>query len=86
MLESHEEAIDLILDAIKAAGYEPGRDISISLDSASSEFYKDGAYHMQGKILSSQDMVHYYSDLVSKYPIYSIEDGLMKMILRAGKV
>ena len=85
MLESHEEAIDLILDAIKAAGYEPGRDISISLDSASSEFYKDGAYHMQGKILSSQDMVHYYSDLVSKYPIYSIEDGLDENDLEGWK-
>jgi enolase len=85
MLESHEEAIDLILNAIKAAGYEPGRDISISLDSASSEFFKDGAYHMQGKILSSEEMVQYYSELVSKYPIYSIEDGLDENDLEGWK-
>ncbi len=75
-LSSHEEALDLILVAIEKAGYTPGKDISISLDSAASEFYKDGKYKMQGKELSSSDMVDYYSNLVSKYPIYSIEDGL----------
>ncbi len=75
-LKSHEEAIELILKAIKDAGYTPGVDISISLDAAASEFYKDGKYNMQGKSYSTSDMVKYYSDLCSKYPIYSIEDGL----------
>lgn len=75
-LGSHEEAIELILEAMKKAGYEPGRDISISLDAAASEFYKDGKYQMQGKQLSSTEMVEYYRSLVENYPIYSIEDGL----------
>lgn len=75
-LKSHEEAIELILTAIKNAGYVPGEQISISLDSAASEFYKNGKYHMQGKEFSSTEMVQYYSDLCSNYPIYSIEDGL----------
>ncbi|MBT7608645.1 MAG: phosphopyruvate hydratase [Bacteriovoracaceae bacterium] len=75
-LKSHEEAIELILNAISNAGYEPGKDISISLDSAASEFYKDGKYHIQGKILDSDGMIKYYSDLCEKFPIYSIEDGL----------
>jgi enolase len=75
-LSSHEEAIDCILKAISDAGYKPGVDISISLDAAASEFYKDGKYHMQGTEYSSDDMVKYYSDLTEKYPIYSIEDGL----------
>lgn len=75
-LSSHEEAIDCILVAIKAAGFIPGVDISISLDSAASEFYKNGKYNMQGKEFSTADMIKYYSDLCSKYPIYSIEDGL----------
>ena len=74
-LSSHEEAIDLILESIKSAGYEPGSDISLALDSASSEFYQDGKYLMQSKEFSSQDMVGYYSSLMDKYPIYSIEDG-----------
>ena len=75
-LKSHEEAIDCILTAIKNAGYKPGEEISIALDSAASEFYNDGVYKMQGKDYSSEDMVKYYSDLCEKYPIYSIEDGL----------
>lgn len=75
-LKSHEEALDSIITAIKEAGYRPGEDISISLDSASSEFYENGVYKMQGRDLSSADMIKYYSDLVEKYPIYSIEDGL----------
>lgn len=75
-LKSHEEAIECILTAIKNAGYVPGVDISISLDAAASEFYKNGKYNMQGKDYSTSDMVKYYSDLCAKYPIYSIEDGL----------
>ncbi len=75
-LKSHEEAIELILEAITAAGYKPGVDISLSLDAAASEFYKNGKYLMQGKEFTTDDMVKYYSNLCSKYPIYSIEDGL----------
>lgn len=75
-LKSHEQAIELIIEAIKKAGYKPGEDISLSLDSAASEFYKNGQYQMQGKSLTNDEMVDYYSNLVEKYPIYSIEDGL----------
>ncbi|MBC7427946.1 MAG: phosphopyruvate hydratase [Bacteriovorax sp.] len=75
-LKSHEEAIELILKAITAAGYKPGVDISLSLDAAASEFYKNGKYSMQGKEYTTADMINYYSDLCAKYPIYSIEDGL----------
>lgn len=75
-LDSHELAIECILKAVTLAGYRPGVDISISLDAAASEFYKNGQYEMQGKKFTSSDMVKYYDDLVSKYPIYSIEDGL----------
>ncbi len=75
-LKSHEEAIELILKAIKNAGYQPGVDISLALDCAASEFYKDGKYHMQGNVFSSAEMIKYYSEFCDKYPIYSIEDGL----------
>ncbi|EQC44363.1 phosphopyruvate hydratase [Bacteriovorax sp. Seq25_V] len=75
-LGSHEEAIECILKAIEAAGYRAGEQISLSLDAAASEFYKNGLYNMQGKQLSSEEMIEYYSNLSSKYPIYSIEDGL----------
>jgi enolase len=76
MLENNEEAIKLILEAIKQAGYEPEKDIYIALDPAASEFYKEGFYHFDGKKLSSEDMVSYYEALVDKYPIISIEDGM----------
>ncbi|MFZ9000368.1 MAG: phosphopyruvate hydratase [Bacteriovoracaceae bacterium] len=75
-LESHEQAIELILESIEKAGYKPNEEISLSLDAAASEFYANGQYKMQGKDLSSTDMVSYYQELVKKYPIYSIEDGL----------
>jgi enolase len=75
-LGSHEEAIECILQAIEKAGYRPGKDVSLALDSASSEFFKNGKYEMQGKSLSSDEMTKYYSGLCEKYPIYSIEDGL----------
>lgn len=74
-LKSHQEAIELILRAIEKAGYKPGEDISLSLDSASSEFYESNRYQMQGKNYSSSEMIEYYQDLIKKYPIYSIEDG-----------
>ncbi len=69
-------ALDAIIAAINDAGYKPGSDISIGLDVASSEFYADGVYKFEGKQMSSDDMIGFYSDLISKYPIISIEDAL----------
>jgi enolase len=77
-LGSNEEALQVIMQAIELANYRPGEDIWIALDPASSEFYKDGKYHLtaENAMLSSQEMVDYYANLVNKYPIISIEDGL----------
>ena len=77
-LGSNKEALDLILDAIKGAGYEPGRDFVLALDVAASEFFKEGAYHLAGdnRVLSPAEMVDYLADLVTAYPIRSIEDGM----------
>ncbi len=77
-LKSNEEALQCIVEAIKVAGYEPGKDIRIALDPAASEFYEDGKYHLasEGKVLTSSQMVDYYEMLVAKYPIISLEDGL----------
>jgi enolase len=75
-LNSHEEAIELILASIEKAGYRPGAEISLALDSASSEFFADDSYSMQGKTFSSEQMIDYYKGLIDSYPIYSIEDGL----------
>lgn len=78
-LSSNEEAIQLIMKSIEDAGYRPGEDILIALDSASSEFYKDGKYYLKGEGKegrSSEDMINFYEDLVNRYPIISIEDGL----------
>lgn len=77
-LSSNEEAIKIIITAIEKAGYNPGQDISIVLDPAASEFYQDGKYILKAdnSRLSSEEMVKYYKDLISKYPIISIEDGL----------
>ena len=74
-LKSHDEAIECILTAISKAGYKAGVDISLSLDCAASEFYKDGKYELQGKTYTSQEMIGYYEHLMSLAPIYSIEDG-----------
>lgn len=74
-LKSHDEAIECILTAITKAGYKPGVDISLSLDCAASEFYKDGKYEMQGKTYSSAEMIPYYEHMTKIAPIYSIEDG-----------
>lgn len=76
--KNNYEPLDLILEATEKAGYEPGKDICIALDPASSEFYKNGKYILEseGKKLSSEEMVDYYVNLVEKYPIISIEDGL----------
>ena len=77
-LKSNEEAIEVILDAIQHAGYEPGEQIAIGLDPASTEFYKDGKYHLasEGKTLDAAGMIEYWADWVKRYPIVSIEDGL----------
>ncbi|AKP73819.1 Enolase [Piscirickettsia salmonis] len=77
-LPSNQAAIEVILEAIAAAGYQAGKDIFIGLDLASSEFYKEGKYHLasEDKVLSSSQMVDYLEDWVKRYPIISIEDGL----------
>ena len=77
-LKSNEEAIEVILEAVKKAGYKPGEDIMIALDVAASEFYKDGKYQMEGEglVKTSNQMVDYLAALCEKYPIVSIEDGL----------
>jgi enolase len=77
-LSSHPEAIELVLEAIEKAGYNTTHQIKLALDVASSEFYRDGQYHLTGenKHLSSEAMVAYLADLVDRYPIISIEDGL----------
>ncbi len=77
--ESHEEAIELILEAIKAAGYEAGKDIAIGLDCASSEFFQDGKYVMKkstGTAYTAEEWAQVLEDWVAKYPIISIEDGM----------
>lgn len=76
-LKSNEEALDLIISAIEAAGYKPGDDVLIALDAAASEMYKDGLYVFEGegKKRTSEEMVEFWTDLVSRYPIISIEDG-----------
>lgn len=75
---SAKEALDFIVESIETAGYKPGDDVVIALDAASSEFYKDGKYHLEGegKVLTNAELVKYYEDLVNTYPIMSIEDGM----------
>ncbi|MDE2038000.1 MAG: phosphopyruvate hydratase [Patescibacteria group bacterium] len=77
-LPSNEAPIELILEAIAAAGYQPGSQISLALDAAATELYKDGVYHLEreGKDMTSQEMVGWYEGMAGKYPIVSIEDGL----------
>ena len=77
-LGSNEEALAVIVEAIKAAGYEPGKDCFLALDVASSEIYKEGNYVLagEGKTLTAAEMVDFYATLAERYPIISIEDGL----------
>ncbi len=77
-LASNEDAVKLLLEAIEKAGFTPGTDIAIALDAASTEFYKDGNYVLagEGRSLAPAEMVGYLQELVSKYPIVSIEDGM----------
>lgn len=75
-LDSNAEALDLICEAIKKAGYEPGKDVALALDVASTEFFADGKYNFEGEARDTDYMVKYYDELVAKYPIVSIEDPL----------
>ncbi len=77
-LGSHEEALQLMQEAVSAAGYAPGEDVLFALDCASSEFYKDGKYHLsaEGLALSSEEFADYLARLADTYPIISIEDGM----------
>ena len=75
-LNSNKEAIELILDAIRKAGYRPGKDAFVALDCASSEFRRNSLYKIDGKKLTSEGMVSYLEGLVKAYPIVSIEDGM----------
>jgi enolase len=77
-VKNTEEALNLILEAVAAAGYEPGREVVLALDCASSEFYRDGQYHLEGEglTLTSEGFADYLATLVDKFPIVSIEDGM----------
>ncbi len=72
------EALDFLMKAVESAGYKPGEDIYLAMDAAASEFYKDGVYHLKGenRKLDSAEMVDYWADLVGRYPIISVEDGM----------
>lgn len=77
-LKSNEEALAVIIEAVQAAGYEPGKDVMLAIDTAATELYQDGKYHLKGEglVKTSEEMVDFYADLAAKYPIISIEDGL----------
>ncbi len=77
-LNSPNQALDFIIKSIEKAGYNPGTDVGIALDAASSEFYKNGKYVLEGenKVLNSDEIIRYYEELINKYPIYSIEDAM----------
>jgi enolase len=78
-LKSNEEAVQVIIEAIEKAGYKPGEQVRIAIDTAASELYKeDGKYHLEGegRVLTAAEMVDFYDSLASKYPIVSLEDGL----------
>ena len=73
-LKSNEEGFLFIMEAIKRAGYVPGKDVAIAIDVAASEFYKDGKYEIDGKRLDTLELIDFYQELINKYPIISIED------------
>jgi enolase len=77
-LKSADEALSFICKAVEKAGYQPGEDVMLALDPASSEFFKNGKYVLEGegKTLSPDEMVKVYADLAQRYPIFSIEDGM----------
>ena len=75
-LQSNSEGFELIMEAIKKAGYEPGKDVCLAIDVAASEFYEDGKYNLvgEGRSLTTDELIDFYEELVNKYPIISIED------------
>ena len=73
-LGSNKEGFELIVEAIEKAGYEPSKDVKIAIDVAASEFYEDGKYHVDGKELTTDELIDFYEELVNTYPIISIED------------
>lgn len=75
-LQSNTEGFELIMEAIRKAGYEPGKDVCLAIDVAASEFYKDGKYNLvgEGRSLTTDELIDFYDELVNKYPIISIED------------
>jgi len=77
-LRSNEEAIELLVTAIEGAGLRPGQDVWVAMDPAASELYRDGAYHLdgEGRVLTSEELVAYFVDLVDRWPIASLEDGM----------
>lgn len=75
-VESTRAALDVIVEAIKKAGYEPGKDVALALDVASSEFYESGSYKFEGSELSGEEIAKVYAELIEEYPIVSIEDPL----------
>lgn len=88
-LQSNEEALSLIVQAIEEAGYRPGRDIALALDAAASEFYEKGRYRLEAEKQpdrSAEDMIRYYTRLVDKYPILSIEDGLSELDWKGWRI
>jgi enolase len=75
-LNKNEEALALIIEAVEKSNYKPGEDVYLALDVAASELFKDGKYTFEGQQLNSSDLVSYYEELIKKYPILSIEDGM----------
>jgi len=77
-LKSHRQAIEYIIKAIEEAGYQPGSEIALAIDAAASEFYRDGKYYFKGEKLelSADEIIAYYQDLASRFPLISVEDGL----------
>ncbi|OAT80253.1 phosphopyruvate hydratase [Desulfotomaculum copahuensis] len=92
-LNSNEEALAVIVEAIRAAGYRPGEDVALAMDPAATEFFKDGKYMLEGKPRTAEDMIAFYASLVERFPVLSIEDGLaeddwegwQKLTARLGK-
>jgi enolase len=75
-LPTNESALDLLAEAIDVAGYKLGDEIALAIDVAASELYREGRYHLEGRELTSDDMVDYLADLVDRYPLVSVEDGM----------
>ena len=75
-VESNEAALALVVEAVEKAGYKKGSDVVFALDVAATEFFRDGAYHIDGKQLDADGLIDYYADLTARYPLASIEDGL----------